>query len=44
MHNPESVLEKETHKIRFGVTNGSPNLGQTTIPCDNQQKKNKNKK
>ena len=41
MHNLESVLENETHKIlwEFWDTNGSSNLGQTTRPGDNHQKK-----
>ena len=40
MHNPTSVLENETHTpLGFWDTNGSPNLGQTTRPHNNPQKK-----
>ena len=41
MHNTESVLENEMHKIRWDFLdiNGSPNLGQTTRPSDSQQKR-----
>ena len=38
MNDPESVLENETLQ-GFWYTNGSPNLGQTTRPNNNQQKK-----
>ena len=43
MHNPESVLENETHKFlwHFLDTNGLPNLGQTTGPYNHQQRKEK---
>ena len=37
MHNPELVLENETHKLLD--TNGSPNLDQKTKHRDNQQHK-----
>ena len=44
MHNPESVLENETHNsagiLRY---KRSPNFGQTTRSCNNQQKKKKKK-
>ena len=40
MYNPESVLENETQTpLGFWDTNGSPNLGQTTRPCNNKQQK-----
>ena len=39
MHNPESVLENEIHKILREFENRSSNLGQTTRPSDNLQKK-----
>ena len=35
MHNPESVLENDTHKLRFWKTNISPNFGQMTRACNN---------
>ena len=39
MHNPEPVLENETHKILWNFnTNESPNLNQMTRASDNQQK------
>ena len=38
MYNPESIMENETHKLRFSYTNGSTNLAQTTRPIDSQQK------
>ena len=41
IHNPESVLEIETHKLLYGFrdTKGSPNLGQTTSPYNNKKKR-----
>ena len=40
MHNPTSVEENDTQTpLGFWHTNGSPNLGQTTKPYNNQQKK-----
>ena len=40
MHNPESVLENETHKFwDFEIKNGLSNHGQTTRPYNNQQKR-----
>ena len=43
IHNPEFVLENETHKLLgFWHTNGSPTLGQMTWLCNNQQKKKEN--
>ena len=36
--NPEFVLENEKHKLLWD-TNGSPNIGQTTRPNNNQQEK-----
>ena len=41
MHNPESVLENEM-RLNFGgfrYSNGPPNIGLTTFPCDSQQKR-----
>ena len=36
MHDLESVRENDTQiHLGFGDTNGSPNLGQTTTPCNN---------
>ena len=40
-HNTESVLENETHKLLWDFTNRSPNLGQTTRPCNNQPQQHK---
>ena len=44
MHNSESVLENETHKVfgDFKIQTDLYNLGQMTKPCD-RQKKNKTK-
>ena len=40
MHNPESLLENKTDKLLWDFdTNGSYNLGQTTIPIGRQEKK-----
>ena len=40
MHNQETVLENETHKIlRFWDTNGSPNPDQKTKPNIDQEEK-----
>ena len=39
MINPESVLQNETHKSGILRCKGSPNLGQTTRPSNNQQQK-----
>ena len=40
MHKPESVLGNETKTpLRFWERNGTPNLGQTTRPYNNNKKK-----
>ena len=39
MYNPESVLENAQTSLGFWNTNGSLNLGQTTISSDCQQNK-----
>ena len=41
MHNPESVLENEMHKLLwdFDIQTDHLNFGQTTRPYNNQQKK-----
>ena len=44
IHDPESVLEKETHTFLLDFdANVSPNLSQTTRPNDSQKKKKKKK-
>ena len=41
MHNPASVLENDTHKLlqELDIRTDPPNLGQKTVPNNNQQKK-----
>ena len=45
MHNQASVLENRIRKFQcdFDIKNGSPNLGQTIRPYNNQQKKKEKK-